>query len=58
MIGGTGIPQNPQAAMARRPKPEDAASYITVRFHYFPFDYIGIDGNCFGFYDCCSCLDW
>ena len=31
MMGVTGIPQNPQAAMARRPKPEDAASYITVR---------------------------
>ena len=31
MIGGAGIPQNPQAAMARRPKPEDAASHITVR---------------------------
>jgi len=30
MIGGTGFPQNPQAAMARRPKPEDAASHITV----------------------------
>lgn len=30
MIGGTGIPQNPQAVMARRPKPEDAASHITV----------------------------
>jgi len=30
MMGVTGIPQNPQAAMARRPKPEDAASYITV----------------------------
>ncbi len=34
MMGGTGIPQNPQAAMARRPKPEDAASYITVRHKY------------------------
>jgi hypothetical protein len=31
MMGGIGIPQNPQAAMARRPKPEDAASHITVR---------------------------
>mmetsp|Transcript_18478 Transcript_18478/g.38820 ORF Transcript_18478/g.38820 Transcript_18478/m.38820 type:complete len:562 (-) Transcript_18478:256-1941(-) len=30
MIGGIGLPQNPQAAMARRPKPEDAASHITV----------------------------
>jgi len=30
MIGGQVIPQNPQAAMARRPKPEDAASHITV----------------------------
>jgi hypothetical protein len=31
MIGGIRIPQNPQAAMTRRPKPEDAASHITVR---------------------------
>lgn len=30
MIGGTGIPQNPQVVMARRPKPEDSASHITV----------------------------
>mmetsp|Transcript_22621 Transcript_22621/g.47923 ORF Transcript_22621/g.47923 Transcript_22621/m.47923 type:complete len:543 (+) Transcript_22621:204-1832(+) len=30
MMGGTGLPQNPQAAMSRRPKPEDAASHITV----------------------------
>jgi len=30
MIGGIGIPQNPQAAMTRRPKPEDAACHITV----------------------------
>jgi len=30
MMGGIGIPQNPQAAMTRRPKPEDAASHITV----------------------------
>lgn len=30
MIGGMGLPQNPQAAMSRRPKPEDAASHITV----------------------------
>jgi len=32
MIAGAGIPQNPQAAMSRRPKPEDAANYITVRY--------------------------
>jgi len=37
MIGGTGFPQNPQAAMARRPKPEDAASHITVRTFCFVF---------------------
>jgi len=30
MIGGTAIPQNSQDVMARRPKPEDAASHITV----------------------------
>jgi len=30
MINGIGLPQNPQGAMARRPKPEDAASHITV----------------------------
>lgn len=31
MNGGIQIPQNPQAVMARRPQPEDAASHITVR---------------------------
>ena len=30
MISGTGIPQNPQVAIARRRKPEDAATHITV----------------------------
>lgn len=30
MIGSAEIPCNPQASMARRPKPEDAASHITV----------------------------
>eukprot|EP00535_Pseudo-nitzschia_heimii_P007490 CAMPEP_0197183920 /NCGR_PEP_ID=MMETSP1423-20130617/8762_1 /TAXON_ID=476441 /ORGANISM="Pseudo-nitzschia heimii, Strain UNC1101" /LENGTH=545 /DNA_ID=CAMNT_0042634597 /DNA_START=158 /DNA_END=1795 /DNA_ORIENTATION=+ len=30
MISGTGIPQNPHIAMASRPKPEDAATHITV----------------------------
>jgi hypothetical protein len=43
MIAGAAIPQNPQAAMTRRPKPEDAASHITVRsFAHL----IAIGGNC------------
>ena len=36
MNGGLVIPQNPQAVMARRPKPEDAASHITVRSIVLP----------------------
>lgn len=32
MMGGTRLPTNPQVAMARRPRPEDAASHITVRY--------------------------
>jgi hypothetical protein len=31
MLGGARLPPNPQAAMARRPRPEDAANHITVR---------------------------
>jgi hypothetical protein len=31
MMGPGSIPANPQAAMSRRPRPEDAASHITVR---------------------------
>mmetsp|Transcript_25116 Transcript_25116/g.44560 ORF Transcript_25116/g.44560 Transcript_25116/m.44560 type:complete len:555 (-) Transcript_25116:119-1783(-) len=30
MLGGSRLPSNPQAAMARRPRPEDAANHITV----------------------------
>ena len=31
------MPPNPQAAMMRRPKPEDAANHITVRLSLFSF---------------------
>lgn len=30
MMGGGPMPQNPQAAMKQRPRPEDAANHITV----------------------------
>ena len=37
MMGGVRMPPNPQAAMIRRPKPEDAANHITVRLSLFSF---------------------
>jgi hypothetical protein len=30
MMRGGAVPQSPQAAMANRPRPEDAATHITV----------------------------
>lgn len=37
MMGGARMPPNPQAAMMRRPKPEDAANHISVRLSLFSF---------------------
>jgi hypothetical protein len=53
MMGGVRMPPNPQAAMMRRPKPEDAANHITVRLSLFSFvggniiDFVYNDELCF-----------
>ena len=65
-MGGIGIPQNPQAAMTRRPKPEDAASHITVRScvcvlaHSFIHSFIRIKSNgvCCELGDGLTCFTW